>query len=209
MRIDYIDTPKEERFFNKNPADNVAEIFETPLTGSYNWDYKLQEDRIKRIYELGKTLNWNVEVDVDWNIPFEDPLEEFDFDDSQWANHKEYKKFSREVRKMFFNDTRTWTISQFLHGEQGALLVASQLCSCAPTYNAKLYAASQTFDEARHVEAFNKYLQTRLYHMWPIGNALKGLLDKILTDPRWDLKFIGMQIIRLLLLQYHIISNGI
>tara|TARA_Y100000780_G_C13640652_1_gene400347 strand:- start:199 stop:1251 length:1053 start_codon:yes stop_codon:yes gene_type:complete len=195
MRIDYIDTPKEERFFNKNPADNVAEIFETPLTGSYNWDYNLQEDRIKRIYELGKTLNWNVEVDVDWNIPFEDPLEEFDFDDSQWANHKEYKKFSREVRKMFFNDTRTWTISQFLHGEQGALLVASQLCSCAPTYNAKLYAASQTFDEARHVEAFNKYLQTRLYHMWPIGNALKGLLDKILTDPRWDLKFIGMQII--------------
>ena len=172
MRIDYIDTPKEERFFNKNPADNVAEIFETPLTGSYNWDYNLQEDRIKRIYELGKTLNWNVEVDVDWSIPFEDPLEEFDFD-----------------------DTRTWTISQFLHGEQGALLVASQLCSCAPTYNAKLYAASQTFDEARHVEAFNKYLQTRLYHMWPIGNALKSLLDKILTDPRWDLKFIGMQII--------------
>ena len=74
MRIDYIDTPKEERFFNKNPADNVAEIFETPLTGSYNWDYNLQEDRIKRIYELGKTLNWNVEVDVDWNITFEDPL---------------------------------------------------------------------------------------------------------------------------------------
>ena len=154
MRIEYIDTPKEERFFNKNPADNVAEIFETPLTGSYNWDYNLQEDRIKRIYELGKKLNWNVEVDVDWSIPFEDPLDEFNFDDSQWANHKEYKKLSKEVRKMFFDDTRTWTISQFLHGEQGALLVASQLCSCAPTYNAKLYAASQTFDEARHVEAF-------------------------------------------------------
>ena len=37
-------------------------------------------------------------------------------------------------------------MSQFLHGEQGALLVASQLASCAPTFNAKLYAASQTFD---------------------------------------------------------------
>ncbi|GIS40518.1 MAG: hypothetical protein Ct9H90mP13_03640 [Pseudomonadota bacterium] len=55
----------------------------------------------------------------------------------------------------------TWSLSQFLHGEQGALLVASQLCSCAPTYNAKLYAATQTYDEARHVEAFNKYIQTR------------------------------------------------
>ncbi len=113
MRIAYIDTPKEERFFNKNPADNVAEIFETPLTGSYNCDYNLQEDRIKRIYELGKKLNWNVEVDVDWSIPFDDPLDEFIVDDRQWEKHKEYKKLSKEIRKMFFDDTRTWTISQF------------------------------------------------------------------------------------------------
>ena len=73
--------------------------------------------------------------------------------------------------------------------------MASQLTSCAPTFNAKLYAASQTFDEARHVEAFNRYIQTRLKMMYPIGNALKSILDKILTDPRWDLKFIGMQLI--------------
>ena len=88
-----------------------------------------------------------------------------------------------------------WSLSQFLHGEQGALLVASQLVSCAPTFNAKLYAASQTFDEARHVEAFNKYIQSRVGIMYPVGTGLKSLLDKILTDPRWDLKFIGMQII--------------
>ena len=89
----------------------------------------------------------------------------------------------------------SWSLSQVLHGEQGAFLVASQLVSCAPTFNAKLYAASQTFDEARHVEAFNKYLQTRQKLMYPVGTGLKSLLDKILTDPRWDLKFIGMQII--------------
>ena len=86
-------------------------------------------------------------------------------------------------------------MSQFLHGEQGALLVASQLASCAPTYNAKLYAASQTFDEARHVEVFNKYLQDKIGIHYPINPNLKLLLDKILTDERWDLKFIGMQII--------------
>ena len=82
-----------------------------------------------------------------------------------------------------------------MHGEQGALLVASQLASCAPTYNAKLYAASQTFDEARHVEVFNRYLQEKIGIHYPINPALKQLLDKILTDERWDLKFIGMQII--------------
>ena len=89
----------------------------------------------------------------------------------------------------------SWAISQFLHGEQGALLVASQLVSCAPSFGAKLYAASQTFDEARHVEVFNRYLQRKVGFTYPISRSLKLLLDKILTDARWDLKFIGMQII--------------
>ena len=178
-----------------DPTD-IIEIFNTPLTGSYNWDYKVQDNRIKKLYELGKELEWNAEKDVDWSIPIPEVTDEaYAFFDDQWKNHKQYKKLSKEERMQFANDVNQWTVSQLLHGEQGALLVASQLTSCAPTFNAKLYAASQTFDEARHVEAFNKYLQTRLGKIMPIGKHLKALLDKILTDPRWDLKFIGMQII--------------
>ena len=112
-----------------------------------------------------------------------------------WDQYEPYQKLSNEEKFEFLRHRGAWSLSQFLHGEQGALLVASQLVSCAPTFNAKLYAASQTFDEARHVEAFNKYLQTRQGLMYPVGHGLKSLLDKILTDPRWDLKFIGMQII--------------
>ena len=70
-----------------------------------------------------------------------------------------------------------------------------ELASCAPSYEAKLYAASQTFDEARHVEFFNKFIQKQVGIMYPCGAGLKSLLDKILTDERWDLKFIGMQVI--------------
>ena len=178
-----------------NPED-IIEIFNTPLTGSYNWDYTVQDDRIKKLYELGKEKEWNVEKDIDWDVdnPDEDETA-FMFFNEQWKDHKDYKHLSLEQRKDFVQDLNNWTLAQLLHGEQGALLVASQLTSCAPTFNAKLYAASQTFDEARHVEAFNKYIQTRVGRMFPIGTQLKALLDKILTDPRWDLKFIGMQII--------------
>jgi len=102
---------------------------------------------------------------------------------------------SDEDKLDFQKKIDSWNMAQFLHGEQGALLVASQLCSCAPTYNAKLYAATQAYDEARHVEAFNKYIQTRQRVIYPVTSELKDLLDKILTDERWDLKFIGMQII--------------
>ena len=201
MKIKQVSTPQEVKLFDGDYIENlepidVVEIFQTPLTGSYNWDYTVQDNRIKKLYELGKKLNWNVEEDVDWAPRYEGLLdEEFEFENSQWERHPTYKTWNTEKRKDFFRDLTSWSLSQFLHGEQGALLVASQLASCAPTFNAKLYAASQTFDEARHVEAFNKYIQTRLKKSWPIGRALKGLLDKILTDPRWDLKFIGMQVV--------------
>ena len=205
MKISKVDNPpKEDKLFEGanypveqelNPED-VVEIFNTPLTGCYNWDYKVQDNRIKKLYELGKELEWNVEKDVDWSIPYPEFSDDgFKFMDDQWKNHKDYAKLSYEDRCQFIKDSQDWTISQLMHGEQGALLVASQLTSCAPTFNAKLYAASQTFDEARHVEAFNKYLQTRIGRIMPIGNNLKELLDKILTDKRWDFKFIGMQII--------------
>ena len=200
MKINQLDsTPRNIRYedefeshMTSEIADDVIEIFQTPLTGTYNWDYTLQDNRIKKLYELGKELNWNANIDVDWSKPFEqisEPPEWF------WDDYEPYQKLSDEKKIEFAKHRNAWSLSQYLHGEQGALLVASQLTSCAPTYNAKLYAASQTFDEARHVEAFNKYIQTRTKLMYPIGNALKSILDKILTDPRWDLKFIGMQLI--------------
>tara|TARA_B100000214_G_scaffold348765_1_gene301082 strand:+ start:44 stop:1123 length:1080 start_codon:yes stop_codon:yes gene_type:complete len=200
MKIDYRDkNPREIQleedlppYMNEGVANDIAEIFNTPLSGAYNWDYTIQDNRIKKLYELGKELNWNVELDIDWNKPYNkinEPTPIF------WDEYEPYVKLSDQEKVDFLNHRIAWSQSQFLHGEQGALLVASQLTSCAPTYNAKLYAASQTFDEARHVEAFNKYIQTRTKMMYPIGNALKSILDKILTDPRWDLKFIGMQII--------------
>ena len=200
MKINYLnDTPRKvidsddlPDYMSENDVTDVVEIFNTPLTGSYNWDYTIQDNRIKKLYELGKELNWNVELDIDWTRPLikiTEPTPIF------WDEYEPYTKLSDKKKVDFLNHRIAWSQSQFLHGEQGALLVASQLTSCAPTYNAKLYAASQTFDEARHVEAFNKYIQTRTKMMYPIGNALKSILDKILTDPRWDLKFIGMQII--------------
>ncbi len=195
------ETPRKIREFpvenelglSEQQVEDVAEIFQTPLTGAYNWDYTIQDNRIKRLYELGKELNWNAGTDIDWSQPMPDrgdtPPPIF------WDDYKPYQELSNEDKFKFLQHRGSWSLSQFLHGEQGALLVASQLVSCAPTFNAKLYAASQTFDEASHVEAFNKYIQTRQRMMYPIGNGLKSLLDKILTDPRWDLKFIGMQII--------------
>ncbi|MFN3515461.1 MAG: ferritin-like domain-containing protein [Phenylobacterium sp.] len=174
----------------------IREIFKTPLTGSYNWDYDTANAKIRRLYELGKRFNWNVEMDVDWNQP--PPVAagaNADEEPEGFAAHPKWQALTPEQRRDFQRRSNAQTLSQFLHGEQGALMVASQLVSCAPTHDAKLYAASQTFDEARHVEVFHRYLMQRCRMIYPINPNLKFLLDKVLTDERWDLKFIGMQIL--------------
>ncbi|MGI9345660.1 MAG: ferritin-like domain-containing protein [Gammaproteobacteria bacterium] len=186
----------EERM-SQTDIEDIVEIFKTPIVGSYNWDYTDADNRIKRLYELGKKLNWNASDDLDWSInyPKDQKPSKANLEEHLFEGWDSFHNLSEEDRLQLAWHDYSWTLSQFLHGEQGALLVASQLVSCAPTYQAKLYAASQTFDEARHVEVFNRYLQQKVGFSYPINPNLKMLLDKVLTDERWDLKFIGMQII--------------
>jgi hypothetical protein len=172
----------------------MSETFTVPLTGSYNWDYQVVDNRIRKIYELGKILNWNSTIDLDWSSKFSEKKYYLDPSLNPFKDTVEFKKLSSEARLAMDHHTLAWTLSQFLHGEQGALMVASQLVNCAPTHQAKLCAASQAFDEARHVEVFNQYLK-RVGVMYPIDSNLKKLLDSILTHPSWDIKFLGMQII--------------
>ncbi|MDR3506644.1 MAG: ferritin-like domain-containing protein [Caulobacteraceae bacterium] len=176
-------------------VETIREIFHTPLTGSFNWDYENANAKIRRLYELGKKFNWNAQLDVDWDQPFPHTENPNQPGLNPFEGHPKYEALTPEQKLEFAWRGHAQTLSQFMHGEQGAMLVASQLVSCAPTYDAKLYASSQTFDEARHVEVFHRYLQERCKIIYPINPNLKQLLDLLLTDERWDLKFIGMQVL--------------
>src|SRR5712671_1657458 len=88
----------------------------------------------------------------------------------------------------------SWTLSNFMHGEQGALLCTSKICEQVPWIDAKYYAATQVMDEARHVEVFARYLDEKLSSQYRINPNLKSLLDDILSDSRWDITYLGMQI---------------
>ena len=177
MKIKKQDGPPEDLLYFDEEVDltpsqveDVVEIFHTPLTGSYNWDYTVQDNRIKKLYELGKELNWNGSIDLNWD--YTHPADEKLVDPDEELPHETleaYKKLTEEEKILLDRHSTAELMSQFLHGEQGALLVASQLACCAPTFNAKLYAASQTFDEARHVEVFNRYLQTKIGIHYPIN----------------------------------------
>jgi hypothetical protein len=179
----------------REDVEQIIEIFQTPLSGSFNWSYEDSDRKIRKLYELGKKLNWNASTDIDFERTFPRDKSPIAEGINPFVGYPPFEALSDDEKIEFAWHQQCWTLSQFLHGEQGALLVASQLVSCAPTYDAKLYAGSQTFDEARHVEVFSRYLFDKVGFMYPINPHLKALLDKVLSDPRWDLKFIAMQII--------------
>ncbi|MEY2754791.1 MAG: hypothetical protein RJB65_1149, partial [Actinomycetota bacterium] len=91
-------------------------------------------------------------------------------------------------------ESQNWSLSQFMHGEQGALICTAKIVETVPWIDAKYYASTQVMDEARHVEVFARYLEEKLGGEYQINVHLRMLLDDIINDSRWDMTYLGMQI---------------
>ena len=165
-----------------------------PLT--YTWDYATTKIELRALYEKSKDVMWNARTDLAWDTPVDPEAETAPdamnpiYGTDIWARLDPKTEIPNLRRHM-----SSYLLSNFLHGEQGALLATAQIVDAAPTAEAKLYAAAQVFDEARHVEAYDRYLREKIGLVFPISPYLKQLLDAILSDSRWDFKFLGMQIL--------------
>jgi hypothetical protein len=161
---------------------------------TYNWEYDATRARLARLYEHAKRDQWNATSRLDWSIDV-DPQAELipDAGIGIWGTPFWDKLTPREVGQLR-HEFITWQLCQFLHGEQGALLATAQIVDAVPWYEAKQYGATQVMDEARHVEVYRRFVQDKLQHEYPVNPELKKLLDLILADSRWDMKFLGMQI---------------
>jgi hypothetical protein len=180
---------------DSSPIDAQLETILTSFDTSYAWNYGTVKEGLRDLYEKAKREQWNATTQLDWSTPVDPESEIIPQVFNPLEDYGPYKRLSpREVKK-FRHAQLAWTLSQFLHGEQGAMMTASQLVGAVPWVDGKYYASSQTMDEARHVEVFSRYLREKLEWEWPINPNLKKLLDIVLKDSRWDLKFLGMQIL--------------
>jgi hypothetical protein len=170
-----------------------------PITIKYpallTWDYTHDDDTLIRLYDKAKRSQWDAARDVDWSIDV-DPGRVPDAR-AEMLRHATDTPFARlteaELRELTW-ESQAWTISQFLHGEQGALMATAKIVDSVPDYDAKLYAATQVMDEARHVEVYEKYLDEKVGRPYPINKHLASLLANLMTDNRWDMTYLGMQI---------------
>ena len=171
----------------------------------FTWDYeKGARPKLDKLYEKAKRSQWNGATDLAWDTEVDQeglahqayvdgatgPLSNPNLDLSgtslaTWGE-SEWVTLNMEYQN--------WMLSQFLHGEQGALLCTAKIVETVPWIDAKYYAATQVMDEARHVEVFSRYLDTKLSGHYPMNGHLGLLLDEIIADSRWDMTYLGMQI---------------
>ena len=178
-----------------NAEDAGLERILTSFDSSYVWRYGDLSAGLIDLYRKAKQDQWNGETDLEWATPVDPEDEIIPTQFNPLDDYAPYQRLSDKEKRHFGHAQISWQLSQFMHGEQGAMIVASQLVGAVPWMDAKYYASTQTMDEARHVEVFSRYLHDKLEWEWPINPNLKTLLDAVITDSRWDMKYLGMQVL--------------
>jgi len=170
----------------------VAQSFNT----AFRWEYADGREKMLNLYEKGKRLQWNANERIDWSqdLDPENPAQLPDdtipiYGSAMWNRMTNAEQAS--VRRHF----QAWQISQFLHGEQGALVCTAKIVQQVPSMDAKFYGATQVIDEARHVEAYARLLHEKFELAYPINPHLRTLLADTLSDSRWDFTYLGMQVL--------------
>jgi hypothetical protein len=163
----------------------------------FDWSYPADQPEMRLLYERAKqgqwesgSLPWSTHVDpMNPEVPIIDPrFVDFDLLASMGVH------LDAQGRQGLLHSLTAWTLSQFLHGEQGALFAAAQVTEAVQFFDGKLYGATQVMDEGRHVEVFHRYLDEKMNKLYQVNDNLFVIIDALMSDSRWDMKFLGMQI---------------
>ena len=168
----------------------------------FSWNYERERPQLVTLYNKATSSQWSGVTDLDWSI---------DVDPERITGEEPpFMTLTREAARIPGSPLASWgerefvqlrvenlkaQLSQFMHGEQGAMMTAAKLVETVPWIDAKYYAATQTMDEARHTEVFARYLHEKVGEAYPMSPFLQGQIFGLLEDGRWDIAYLGMQII--------------
>jgi hypothetical protein len=162
----------------------------------FRWDYDAAGAALLGLYDKGKRQQWNAADRIDWSQDL-DPENPASLDDRAISifGSDIWNRMTPKERANLRRHGQAWQISQFLHGEQGALVCAAKIVQQVPAIDAKYFAATQVMDEARHVEAYSRLLREKFELAYPITPPLRSLLENVVSDGRWDMTYLGMQVL--------------
>jgi hypothetical protein len=172
--------------------------WQVPMAGAsrFSWEYDEGRERLLALYQKGKDKQWDAVRRIDWGLEV-DPYDALGLPDESMAIYgtKYWDMLGPGNRRELRLHNAAWQFSQFLHGEQGAMICAARIVESAPDLDSKFYAATQTMDEARHAELYGRFLHEKVGLLYPINGQLQALLNDTLNDSRWDMPYLGMQVL--------------
>ncbi|MFJ5058508.1 ferritin-like domain-containing protein [Streptomyces nigra] len=178
--------------------DPGAPLWQVPATGAarFNWEYDDGRERLLALYQKGKDKQWDGQRRIDWDLEV-DPYDPLGTPEDAMALYGTpyWDRMSERERGDLRRHYASWQFSQFLHGEQGAMICAARIVESVPDMDAKFYSATQTMDEARHAEIYGRFLHEKVGMVYPINDNLQALLGDTLRDSRWDMPYLGMQVL--------------
>ncbi|MFZ4234596.1 ferritin-like domain-containing protein [Streptomyces murinus] len=180
-------------------ADEPGEpTWQVPASGAarFSWEYDDGRERLLALYQKGKDKQWDATRRIDWDLEV-DPHDVLGTPDEATALYGTpyWDRMSERERGELRRHFASWQFSQFLHGEQGAMICAARIVESVPDLDAKFYSATQTMDEARHAEIYSRFLKEKIGLVYPINDNLQALLGDTLRDSRWDMPYLGMQVL--------------
>ncbi len=181
-------------YVNELPADNWS----VPMVGDarFSWEYDEGRARLLALYQKGKDKQWDAQTRIDWSVEV-DPFDALGLGEESCPIYGSptYLKLGQKDKDEMYQHLVSWQFSQFLHGEQGAMICSARIVEGVPDLDAKFYASTQTMDEARHAETYARFLQEKVQLVYPINPNLQALLQSTLSDSRWDMPYLGMQVL--------------
>jgi hypothetical protein len=163
------------------------------------WNYDVENVDLRALYEKAKREQWNATTQLDWTLdvdPEGDVLDDHINPNVALLRDSDiWRRMTLKEQQQLRHETLAWNLSQFLHGEQLAIFVAGQLAASVPWIDAKLYGATQVMDEARHSEVFYRYLHDKVEREYALSDTTRGIFEYILSESRWDIKYLGLQVI--------------
>ena len=178
------------------PVEVTQWKFDGATEIAFNWEYDAGSSDLLNLYEKGKQQQWDTSTRIDWSQELDpgNPMSMADESIPIFGTDIWHKMTEKEREWLRFN-LQCHSICQFMHGEQGALIATAKIVNTVPDMNAKFYAATQVIDEARHVESYKRLIHEKFKSAYPITESLKTLLEQTLTDRRWDMTYLGMQVL--------------
>jgi hypothetical protein len=179
--------------------EHSTQIISEESSQTVLWNYQAaclpEELSCQRLIKIAEQKRWNPDADINWQdesvhdqfpcIKHADPFVGFD----------EYEELSRQTKLQISWQRHSMEISDILHGEQLAMLCASQLILLLPGMEGRLFASRQVADEARHIEFFRTYLTSVTLPVSQPSAAIRELTMTALQNPHWEIKLLICQIL--------------